>query len=369
MWAAASNLGYGIEMAGGGQTAAISGITAAHFSKTGGVVTVVTGNAFTTGQVVNIFHSNSTDQTNFDGNFLVTSASGLQFTYDYAGPNVASANSVGNATPKLSSSVDVAGIFNGLKKEVTIDAGAYNNTVLDMSSNLAISGGSHVTDGGQNDFIRLSSAASGNNPSNGFNTFNLNVGANTPASTDVVAIADALNNTGNGHLLSVQTATGSSAKPVAFGNNNNGVEMSTAGTLAAVGSGQINAGVLVFFCNGLFPSSATSTLVPGIVGSGVGCAVSATTPLEIPLPFGGSLKNLTVTVTAHGNGSTDGVVTVFKNGSGTGGLTCTVGGTNTFCQSIAGTSQMVSANDTISVRVTTVASTTLKDMRASVQLQ
>lgn len=228
--------GIGVYLAGsqsGGQTAQLTTNT---FSKVSGVVTVTTtpSNSLKVGQAVSISTANS---TNFDGFFLVVAANSSTFQYEYAGPNATSAS--GTVTPKLSLSVDVDGIFNGMKTEVQIDYGAYNNTVLDMSSNLA-AGGVHVQDKGTNDFYRVSHAGGGNNPSGGYNTLNLSVGA-VGTNGDAVKIQDANNAAGTGHLLNVQTSSGSGAKPVAFGSNTAGVEMNTAGVLAPVGGGHITA--------------------------------------------------------------------------------------------------------------------------------
>lgn len=69
-------------------------------------------------------------------------------------------------------------------------------------------------------------------------TWNATTGAN-----NLFSLADTASNTGTGYVLSVNTAASSSAKPIRItaGGTANGVEMTTAGVLAAIGSGEIRA--------------------------------------------------------------------------------------------------------------------------------
>lgn len=65
----------------------------------------------------------------------------------------------------------------------------------------------------------------------------------TTGSNNLFSLADTASNTGTGYVLNVNTAASSAAKPVRFtaGGTTNGVEMTTAGVLAAIGSGEIRA--------------------------------------------------------------------------------------------------------------------------------
>lgn len=78
--------------------------------------------------------------------------------------------------------------------------------------------------------------------------------AATGAGVDLYKLVDTASNTGTGHILLVSTATSSAAKPIRFDANGNGVEMSTLGVLAAIGSGHINADQ----CNGAACGTITS---------------------------------------------------------------------------------------------------------------
>lgn len=75
------------------------------------------------------------------------------------------------------------------------------------------------------------------------NTTSFVWGASTGASTNLFSLADTASNTGTGYVLSVNTAASSAAKPIRItaGGTSNGVEMTTAGVLAAIGSGEIRA--------------------------------------------------------------------------------------------------------------------------------
>ncbi|MBI3652978.1 MAG: hypothetical protein HY231_18285 [Acidobacteria bacterium] len=75
------------------------------------------------------------------------------------------------------------------------------------------------------------------------NTTTFTYGNSTGALTDLFTLKDSASNTGSGHLLVVNTAAASAAKPllVAAGGTANGVEMNTAGILSALGTGGITA--------------------------------------------------------------------------------------------------------------------------------
>lgn len=120
--------------------------------------------------------------------------------------------------------------------------------------------------------------------------------------------------------------------------------------------------VLFFSCTGVFSSSATNMPFP----SG-GTTCNTVNVVELPLPFGGSLKSLRVKVGVTGSNVSSGATTVFVNGSAT-SITCTIGNTLTACNDPTH-SVTVAAGDTLSVRVTTQASETLANMRVGLQLQ
>ncbi|MEW6210918.1 MAG: ubiquitin-activating E1 FCCH domain-containing protein [Acidobacteriota bacterium] len=79
--------------------------------------------------------------------------------------------------------------------------------------------------------------------SHGANTTTFTWGNATGAGVDMAVLRDTASNTGTGHVLVVNTATSSAAKPVGFfaGGTANGVEMSTAGVLAVTGTGGLEA--------------------------------------------------------------------------------------------------------------------------------
>ena len=206
------------------------------------------------------------DATNFDGNFVVTSATSSQFTYDYPGAN-ATSSTTGTVSPKVSTSVKVEGIFNNLTSDVIINTGASNNTVFDMSATARM----------------LPTTALRCGPEVGRKRWDKQCEPWAEDWTvDAFAISDAAGNSGTGHLVSVITSSGSAAKPVEFASNGNGVEMSTAGVLSSIGSGHINAGILIFFCNGTFSNSATNILTPG--ANSTGCSATSAGGIA-QLPF------------------------------------------------------------------------------------
>ena len=65
----------------------------------------------------------------------------------------------------------------------------------------------------------------------------------TTGASNLFSLTDTTGNTGTGYVLSANTASGSAAKPIRItaGGTSNGVEMTTAGVLAAIGSGEIRA--------------------------------------------------------------------------------------------------------------------------------
>ena len=135
-------------------------------------------------------------------------------------------------------------------------------------------------------------------------------------------------------------------------------------------SGELNdythpcsSGILTITCNGLFSTTATTDYFPS-VGSDL-CASTTVPTVGIPLPTGGTLKNLYVVVNTHGLNSSSGAVTVVVNGSTT-LMTCTLG-TSTNYQDTSD-SATVTAGQTVWIQVTTQSGETMKDLRATFQV-
>lgn len=86
----------------------------------------------------------------------------------------------------------------------------------------------------------------------GANTTTWTWGNTTGAGTNMFSVTDTGSNTGTGYVAAIQTAASSAAKPlrVTAGGTTNGVDMSTAGKLAAIGTGSILANDLVVASQG-----------------------------------------------------------------------------------------------------------------------
>ncbi len=361
------NTGTGIVM-GGGSNSTVT-ITAANaVQRTAGtnyVTATKTGGftGFTPGQVVNVASVNSTDQQNFDGSFVITSQTANSITYDYPGNGTLAQNSnTVTVSGIVSSLVKAEGLFSGLVNEVIINAGASNNTVFDMSTSYQGGSTARVQDNGSADTYQVSSF---NAPFGSFANANL---GSLSTSGDGITITDAPTNTGTGHLLNVATASGSTAKPVAFSSNGNGVEMSSAGVLGPIasGTGHITANnMLMFACLGTANSSAGGTinwLFPG----GNSTVFATPAGVETPVPVTGTLKNLYVN--AGGTAVNTAEIGVYLGGTLT-SLKCSLTG-GTSCVDTAH-SVSVSAGNLISIRVllTGTMAETLAHIRASVQVQ
>jgi uncharacterized membrane protein (DUF441 family) len=101
-------------------------------------------------------------------------------------------------------------------------------------------------------------------------TYNAATGANV----NVFLVTDTTNNTGTGHLAQFRTASGSAMKPIELSSNGNGVEMSSVGVLAPIGTGHINADQ----CSGAACGTVTSVTgtAPIVSSGGATPAISAT---------------------------------------------------------------------------------------------
>ncbi len=72
-------------------------------------------------------------------------------------------------------------------------------------------------------------------------TTTLTYNSTTGSAIDLFELTDTASNTGTGNIFRVSTASGSAAHPVRFDSNGNGVQMSSAGALAVIGTGAIAA--------------------------------------------------------------------------------------------------------------------------------
>lgn len=125
-------------------------------------------------------------------------------------------------------------------------------------------------------------------------------GATTGAGTNLHVMTDTANNTGTGHIFVVNTASGSAAKPILFaaGGVANGVEMSTTGVLAKIGTGSVNADQV----NGA--TVPTSAVVLGTNGSNQVVAATTTgSGTTVPLSTSPVLTTPRVTTINDANGN------------------------------------------------------------------
>lgn len=195
----------------------------------------------------------------------------------------------------------------------------------------------------------------------------LSMGANTTSFTwnnatstaNLFQLADSASNTGTGYVFSLNTASGSAAKParITAGGVVNGVEMTTAGVLTAIGTGSITANTgdsaTSFFTSGQIEAArggtgqdtSAATGMPLITGgtwsvistTGTGSAVRATSPTLVTPVLGAatatSINGLTIT-------SSTGTLTIAN------GKTATVSNTLTF-NGTDGTSVAFGAGGTV----------------------
>lgn len=321
-----------------------------------------TGNGYTLGQVVNV--TNCADAT-YQGHFAVTSI-GSTFTYD---DNKASSSSTTGCTIAgvTTSAANIEVLAANTVTAVTIQSGASNNrAVITIPTSAASATGAYM-DAGTNDGIEVFVSTGNSYAFNGSTIFNgtLQVptaaGLTTPVNGQIgyditnnvphmaVASADA--------KIATFTVTPASGDCVNWANN-----------LTQVGAsgGGCNNSMLQFFCvGGGIASGQTVTLVPG--GEAATCSGATGTPVEMPISFAGTLKNLYVNVGAVPVNTVS--VTVYEGGSPT-SITCSIAHAGPLTCNDSSHTQGVSVTSTISVRVgTTSASETLKDIRVSLQLQ
>ncbi len=161
--------------------------------------------------------------------------------------------------------------------------------------------------------------------------------------SNLFSLTDTASNTGTGYVFSLNTASGSAAKParITAGGVVNGVEMTTAGVLTAIGTGSITANTgdsaTSFFTSGQIEAArggtgqdtSAATGMPLITGgtwsvistTGTGSAVRATSPTLVTPVLGAatatSINGLTIT-------SSTGTLTIAN------GKTATVSNTLTF---------------------------------------
>ena len=136
----------------------------------------------------------------------------------------------------------------------------------------------------------------------------------TGASTNMFTLADTASNSGTGYILAINTAASSAAKPVRVtaGGTSNGVEMTTAGVLQAIGTGQVqgtaagasgavqynNGSNIMGADNGLIYDSLTATLQLGIASTTSGKLLfrNASNSNTATLATGAPSGNVTITL-------------------------------------------------------------------------
>lgn len=95
--------------------------------------------------------------------------------------------------------------------------------------------------------------------------------SSSTGSNNLFTLADSNNNTGTGHILAINSATGSSAKPIKITSlgTANGVEMDTNGLLYPVGTGSIRANDLSGITgNGIITRTSSGNFINRIIASG-----------------------------------------------------------------------------------------------------
>jgi hypothetical protein len=330
----------------------------------------IAANSLAQGQVVNV---KSCSDNSFNGNFTLTSATSST-TLDWDAPVSTGSSATGcTITGVATNAANVEGIFANVSNAVTIGSNASNNTVtatIPSTSNTSVPS---FSDGGVNDNFQILTSLS---PTFTAGSQNTSSGNRTIfAGTLQVPAAAGLTTATNGQVgydttaqvphtavnsLDAKIATFTAAPTT--GDCATWVGTTPSTQIGDSGGGCNNA-VLMFFCSGPATSSTTITLEPG---STAATCTSTGTPAEQPLPFGGTLKNLYVNVGTKPSGTDS--VTVYHGGIST-SMTCNVTTTIASCHDITDTVTGVSPGDTISIRVVTSATETLKDVHASVQLQ
>lgn len=135
-----------------------------------------------------------------------------------------------------------------------------------------------------------------------------------------------------------------------------------------VANGGDKGAVLQAYCTGTVgTASATEYNMSPFNPTGTNCTVTAL-GAEMPIPYACSATHLTVKAGTAGAVGGSGVIKVYKNGSATSNLTCTLG-TGTTCTD-ASTTMAYAINDTYKITVTTGQATdATANVRASFQCQ
>jgi hypothetical protein len=322
---------------------------------------LASGNAYTLGQVVNV--TNCADTT-YQGHFAVTST-GSTFTYD--DNNASSSSTTGCSIAGVTTSAaSIEALAANTPTAVTIQSGATNNKALISIPTSAAAATGAYSDLGTNDTIEVYVSNPGNSYSyNGTAIFNGTLQVPVAASLTTTTNGQiGYNTTGqvphmavNGLDASVATFTGTPISGDCVKWNG------TAPIQLTDSNGGCNNAGFMFFCLGGATTAGTVTLAPG--GGGTVCT-STGTPTDVPVPFGGTLKNLYVNVGTKTNGTDS--VTVWRNGSAT-SITCNLTSAAFICKDVTDTAGPVSPGDLISIRVVAGSSDMLANVRASVQLQ
>jgi|HubBroStandDraft_6_1064221.scaffolds.fasta_scaffold00022_100 hypothetical protein len=339
----------------------------------------IAANTLEQGEMVGV--SGSGGCSAFNGNFILTSSSGsTNLTWDQPG---AAGSATCIVTGIVTNASTIEALLNNLatptatsQGSIQIDTAASNNNIIATIPSLSNPIPSFV-DNGTNDIFEIVSGqaiaftAGSQTTSSG----NRTIFSGTLQVPSAAGVATTINGQ-IGYDVTAQVphmaVNSADAKVATFAatatpTTGNCVSWASSTQVGDAGAGSplgCNNAVLTFYCNGPFlASTAAAGLTPG--SSSGNC--QTTTVTEIPVPFAGTVRNLYVTA-ASGGAAGGGTVKVYHTTVGT-SLACSLG-TLTSCNDLAmGHAFTVSAGDTISIRVTTIASDTPTSARASVQLQ
>ena len=127
--------------------------------------------------------------------------------------------------------------------------------------------------------------------------------------------------------------------------------------------------ILTFFCLSGFGTGGTNASPAILVPGGGNTSCSGASFVEVPMPVGGTLKNLWVNVGAVGSTGTSGTTTVYVDNTAT-SITCTIGTGPAECSDVSHTAT-IAAGHLSSVRITgnQGAGESLSNMRVGLQLQ
>jgi hypothetical protein len=341
----------------------------------------ISANTLEQGEVVSVTGCTDVPET-FDGHFILTSPSAsTTLTWDQGGTASATANGC-TVTGIATNASSIEGIFNALttltgppaQGSIQIDNAAGNNKIFATIPSVSNPVPSFIDNGTNDSFeIKSSQAVSftvggGQTTTSGDRTIFTGT-LQVPTAAGLTTASSGLIGYDTTGQVPHMFAAGGDAKVATFTASTSGncVDWASATQIGDPGAGATlgcNNAVLVFYCNGSFNASTTGAfLIPGSAGT----SCTNTLGTELPVPFAGTIRNLYVT-TATGGASGGGTVKVYHNGSPT-SLACPIS-TATSCHDISPSDAFtVTSSDTISVRVTTIASDTPSTARVTIQLQ